>query len=416
MKTGRIKTIKAREILDSKGSPTLEVELRTPEGNFYSSVPSGVSEGKYEALELRDGGKRYGGAGVEKAVRVINEKIAPKLIEKNARNQKQIDELMIKIDGTRNKSRLGANAILGVSMALCRAGAFVEKLPLYQYISKLAKNSSWQKLPGPFMLMIEGGAHGGNDLDIQEFMMVPEGKSFKEKLRVGVEVYQALKEILRERYGEMAINVGYEGGFAPPLKENKKTLKLILEAGKKTGYKDRIKFVLDIAAPVFYKRKRYKFEGKNFNRKNLGDFYLKLLKKYSILALEDPFSEDDWQGWRMLAENCKLQIANFLIIGDDLLATNPERIKWAKEKKLCNSAIIKIDQIGTITEAIEAVRLAKSYKWKTIVAHRSGETNDDFIADFAVGVNADYVKFGAPNRGERIVKYNRLLKIEEEIS
>lgn len=412
----KIKKILAREILDSRGNPTVEVELETNLGKFFASVPSGASKGKYEAVELRDGGKRYKGMGVLKAVKNINEIIGPKIKGKDATKQKEIDEFLIKLDGTENKSKLGANAILPVSMAVCRAGSSAKNLSLYNYIACLlnftaVKNE--RQLPIPLFNVINGGLHAGNDLDFQEFMIFPQAKAFSKNLQIATEIYQELKKIIKEKYIDLGINVGDEGGFAPPIRTPEEAIELILKSAKNLGYQNKIKIVLDIASSQFYQRGIYQMKIGSFSREELINYYLDLIKKYPIFGLEDPFSEDDLEGWQKLTSNIKNLTSNILIIGDDLLATNPKRMKLAKAKNLCNGAIIKINQIGTVSEAIEAVKLAKSYGWKIIVSHRSGETNDDFISDFAVGIGADFIKAGAPARGERIAKYNRLLKIEE---
>jgi enolase len=419
----KIKSIKAREILDSRGNPTVEVELETDSGKFFASVPSGASVGKYEAIELRDGGKRYQGKGVLKAVKNINEIIAPKLIGKDPRNQKEIDQLMIELDGTKNKSKLGANAILPVSMVICRAGAKAKNLTLYQYIAKLAENRSLLILPLACFNIINGGVHAGNDLDFQEFMICPQKKSFSENLRIASEIYHELKETLSKKYGKLATNLGDEGGFAPPIEFPDQAIELILEAVKKLNYEKEVKLILDVASSQFFspphqkfgsggKSGKYKMKMGVFTQEDLLKYYQKLIKNYPILGLEDPFAEDDFDGWKLLRSKLDSQI---LLIGDDLIATNPERIKLAKERELCNAMILKINQIGTVTEALEAAKLAKDFGWKIMVSHRSGETNDDFISDLAVGISADFIKTGAPARGERVAKYNRLLKIEEEI-
>jgi len=385
----KIKSIKAREILDSRGNPTIEVELLINKDSFLASVPSGASVGKYEAKELRDGEKRYKGKGVLKAVKNIEQIIAPKLKGLNVNNQKRIDEILITLDGTKDKSNLGANAILPVSMAICRAGANTQNLSLYKYIEKYM-GTTCIKLPKPAFNIINGGAHAGNNLDFQEFMVVPQLKNFNRNLQAGTEIYHSLKEILKKEFGEISINVGDEGGFAPNLSKAEEALNLIMKAIKISDYQNQIKIALDVAASEFYKN-----------------------KKYPIVSIEDPFNEDDFQAFSNLMKKCENKIN---IIGDDLLVTNVERIKLAKEKNLCNGLLLKINQIGTVSEAIEAAKLAKSYNWKIMVSHRSGETNDDFIADLAVGIGADYIKSGAPARGERVAKYNRLLKIEQELS
>lgn len=424
-KSSKIKEIKAREILDSRGNPTVEVDLTTDFGIFQASVPSGASKGKYEAVELRDGGKRYQGKGVLKAVRNITEILAPKLKGKEVTEQKKIDDLMIKLDGTENKSKLGANAILPVSVAVCRAGAAVKNLPLYEYLAKIARGrasgnlsgvgSLSVKLPQPLVLMIEGGVHAGNEMDFQEFMIAPQIKHFRKSLQAASEIYHQLKEIIKEKYIDLGINVGDEGGFAPPVRVPEEALNLILTAAKNLGYQKNIKIILDIAASQFFKKDNYQMRIGLFNREGLVNYYSDLIKKYPILGLEDPFSQDDWQAWQLLMSKAKRQKSKVLIIGDDLLVTNPKRMRMAKEKNACNAVIIKPNQIGTVSETIEAAKLAKSFGWKVIVSHRSGETSDDFISDLAVGIGADFIKAGAPTRGERVAKYNRLLRIEEEI-
>jgi len=414
----KIKKISAREILDSKGNPTIEVELTTDLGVFLASVPSGVSKGKYEAVELRDGGRRYQGKGVLRAVRNINEIIAPKLKGKEVIEQKRIDDIMIKLDGTENKSKLGANAILAVSVAVCRAGASAKNLPLYQHIAEIYTGQTRVNyiLPVPSVLMIEGGAHAGNELDFQEFMIVPQEKSFTKALQVASEIYHQLKEIIKAKYVDLAINVGDEGGFAPSVRVPEEAINLILGAAKNLGYQNKIKIILDIAASQFYTKGTYKMRIGAFTREGFLNYYSDLVQKYPIFGLEDPFSEEDWEGWQKLISKSQFLISKPLVIGDDLLATNPKRIKLAKEKKACNAAIIKMNQIGTVTETITAAKLAKSYGWKIMVSHRAGETCDDFISDLAVGIGADFIKAGAPARGERVAKYNRLLRIEEELS
>ncbi|MDI6591645.1 MAG: phosphopyruvate hydratase [Patescibacteria group bacterium] len=426
MKNSQIKSIKAREILDSRGNPTIEVELTTDLGVFPASVPSGISKGKYEAVELRDKGKRYQGKGVLKAINNINKIIFPKLKGKEVTEQKKIDDLMIKLDGTRNKSKLGANAILPVSMAVCRAGARAKNLPLYQYISHLFLKTEAKNLPIPCLNIINGGAHAGNELDFQEFMILPQLKqlkkstgvekfNFKESLRIASEIYYELKNLIKEKYIDLAINVGDEGGFAPPVRAPEEALDLIMEAAKKAGYQNKIKIILDVAASQFYQERKYKMKFGIFTSEGLLRYYSDLIQKYPIIGLEDPFSEEDWEGWRKLKSKIKNQKSKVLIIGDDLTVTNPERIKLAFKRKACNAIILKPNQIGTLTETIEAAKLAKSYGWKIIVSHRSGETTDCFISDLVVGIGADFIKAGAPARGERVVKYNRLLKIEEEL-
>jgi len=419
MPVSKIKSIKAREIRDSRRNPTIEVSLRTEKGVFRASVPSGASKGKYEAIELRDGGKRLKGKGVLKAVNNINKIIAPKLIGKNPEKQKEIDGILIKLDGTKDKSKLGANAILAVSLVCCRAGASSQNLPLYHYIANLGEVGpplKLRKLARPCFNVINGGRHAANDLDFQEFMVVPRQTSFRKNLEIGIHIYRELKRIIRENYGAEALNLGDEGGFAPPINAPEQALDLIMEAAKNLGCHRKIDIILDVAATQFFKEGIYKTNIGSFNQEELSTYYLNLLKKYPIIGVEDPFSEDDWPGWKELKSKVKSQKSKALIIGDDLLVTNIERIKKARKENVCNAAIIKINQIGTVTQALGAAKLCQKYGWKMIVSHRSAETKDDFIADFAAGLGADFIKSGAPFPVERMAKYNRLLKIEQELN
>lgn len=412
MKNSKIKKILGKEILDSKGMPTVEVKLETDLGKFSASVPSGASKGKYEAVELRDGGKRYHGMGVLKAVKNINKIIAPKLIGKNPLKQKEIDNFLLKLDGTKQKSKLGGNSILAVSIAVLRAGAKAQKMPLWRWISLLSKTKP--NLPTPAVLCIEGGLHGKGNLDVQEFMVAPNARTFKERFETGKEIYQILGRILSKKYGKSASKTGLEGAFLPPLKNTEEVLSLIAGLLREKAYKN-VKIFLDVASSSFFTNGKYHFEKRVLDKEELLSFYLELYEKYPIGAIEDPFSQDDWEGWRRLNVKCKVKNEKLLIIGDDLLATNPKRIKIAKAKNACNAAVIKPNQIGTVSETIEAAKLAKSFGWKIVVSHRSGETSDDFIADLAVGIGADFIKSGAPFPKERMAKYNRLLEIEEEL-
>jgi enolase len=402
----RIRQIKAREILDSRGNPTIEVDLKTSFGLVRASVPSGASTGIHEALELRDGGKRYLGKGVLNAVRNINKKIAPKILGMDCTKQEAIDRKLIKLDGTKNKSNLGANAILAVSMAVCRAGALCSKMPLYKYIAKLAKNKRLV-MPVPFFNVINGGRHADNKLAFQEFMIAPKAKKFSEALRIGSETYHQLKKIVKNKFH--ATGVGDEGGFAPPIASPEQALDLIKNAISNAGYKSKINIAIDSAASEFHRHGFYHIP-KKMRRAELVHYYLRLIGKYPIISLEDPFAEDDFGPWALLAKKTKIQI-----VGDDLTVTNPERIKKAAGLKACNCLLLKINQIGTITEALEAAELAGKNKWNIMVSHRSGETCDSFIADLAVGLGCGQIKAGAPCRGERLAKYNRLLSIEEEL-
>ncbi len=410
IKNSKIKSIKAKEILDSRGNPTIQVNLETNDGLFISSVPSGASTGKNEAVELRDGGKRYLGKGVLQAVKNINEIIAPKIIGESPLDQEKIDNLMKEIDGTENKSHLGANAILAVSIAISRAGAAGEGMSLYQYLAKIYGNSlSDLKMPKACFNILNGGAHAGNELDIQEFMIIPQNNYFKDNLQQASEIYHKLKKIISDSFSKEATNVGDEGGFAPPIKEAEEALNLI---GQTIKDYPETKIGIDCAASQFYKDGSYNLAGHSLNQEELSSFYGGLIENYPIIFLEDPFDEEDWSGFRAIEEKLGNKI---MIIGDDLLCTNPQRIKKAGEEKACSGTIIKPNQIGTVSEAIEAIKLAKSFGWKTIASHRSGETCDSFIADLAVGAQTDFIKSGAPARGERLAKYNRLLEIEREI-
>ncbi len=414
MENAIIKSITAREILDSRGNPTVEVECTTKIGAFVSSVPSGASTGEREALELRDGGERFGGKGVLKAIKNINEVIVPKLIGLNVVEQRKIDEIMIDLDGTPNKSNLGANAILPVSMAICRAGANFRGLPLYRHIADAAQNRNSLFLPKGFFNILNGGAHAGTQLDFQEFMIVPDSSSFAENLRIASEVYYKLKKILLEKYSSSAINVGDEGGFAPAIDYPDITLSLIKEAIERAHYSGRININLDVAASQFYEEKTASYKTKMgiMDSDDLVDYYENLLNNYPIIGIEDPFSENDWPGFIKIVEKLGKRI---MIIGDDLLVSNKQYIKEAIKKKACNAALLKPNQVGTVTELIDSAQTAKNNNWQIIVSHRSGETIDDFIADLAVGIGADGIKSGAPARGERLSKYNRLLKIESEL-
>jgi len=408
MAKSKIKTIKAREILDSRGYPTVEVDLESDSGFFRASVPAGTSKGKYEAKELRDGGQRYHGMGVSKAVKNINKVIAPKLKGKDPTEQKKIDDLIRRLDGTQDKRKLGANAILGASLAVLRAGAGAQKVPLWQWIAQLSQTKP--SLPVPCFLYIEGGLHGRGDLDTQEFMAFLETDSFKDRIRFGTELYHTLREILRDKFGKVSINVGLEGGFTPPLQESKEALDLIVKAAKKSGHK--INIILDMAASTFFQDDKYYFEGEILEREDLSKFYSKICQQYPIAGIEDPFSEEDWQGFQDITEKLSEKVD---IICDDLLATNLYRIQQAEDRGVCTGLVLKPNQIGTITETLETARYALENSWQVFVKHRSGETSDTFIADLSVGLGTGWIMAGAPNRGERVAKYNRLLRIEEEL-
>lgn len=407
----KIIDVKAREILDSRGFPTVEVEVTTEKGyKGISSVPSGASTGSREALELRDNNERYFGKGVLKAVNNVNTLIRDKIIGLEVSHQKEIDELMIKLDGTKNKSKLGANATLGVSLACIKASANESHKEIYEYL-----NSREHKIPKLMFNIINGGMHAKNNLDIQEFMIVPKRESFKEGVRCASEVFHALKKLLDNE--GLATSVGDEGGFAPNLKTNKTALNYIIKAIETAGYipgKD-VFIALDIAATSFYNEQTmtYKIEDKFMNKEELLDYYMDLVKNYPIISIEDPFAEFDYDGFKLITEKLGKEIN---IVGDDLFVTNKNELKHGIDNNLCNSILIKPNQIGTFYEMLETIVLAKKNNYTCIMSHRSGETTDTFIIDAAVALGIPFVKTGSVSRGERICKFNRLLKIEEELS
>ncbi len=408
----RITKIKAREILDSRGNPTVEVDVFIGKQRFSAAVPSGASTGVHEALELRDGGKRYLGKGVRKAIRNVEKRIAPVVCGIDCTRQKEIDDLMIKLDGTENKTKLGANAILGVSLAVCRAGAFVRNKFLFEYLGGLARRKKEMSLPRPFFNVINGGKHAGNKLAIQEFMIAPKMKNFQENLRAGSEIYHVLRKIIERKYGKNATNVGDEGGFAPSIKKAEEALDLLREAIKRAGYADKVDLAMDCAASDFYiRKKRYYQLHKKFSKEKLLEYYLELIKRYKIYSIEDPFEEEDFESFAKLRKKSKIQV-----VGDDLTVTNIERIEGAIREGSCDCLLLKVNQIGTLSEALEAAKMAFKAGWKVMVSHRSGETEDAFIADLAVGLGCGMIKSGAPCRGERTAKYNRLLRIGEELN
>lgn len=409
----KILSLHAREILDSRGNPTVEAELTTENGTFRASVPSGISTGKHEALELRDGGKRYHGLGVRKAVRHIERTIAPELVGRDPRQQEAIDKRMIALDGTENKSRFGANAILAVSLACARAGAAAEKKPLYMYLNRLLGSDPEVKrplqFPRLFFNIINGGKHAGSGLLFQEFLISPRTRNIPLALQMGSETYQVLKVLLAERYGKLATNVGDEGGFAPPLRNAEEALDVLREAIRKAGYAGKIDLAMDCAASAFFINGKYLLpEGSTTER--LLKYYTYLIGKYKLISLEDPFEQEDFQSFAELLHRTGIQI-----VGDDLTVTNVERLEEAIIEKSGNCLLLKVNQVGTLTEALEAVRLAYQNGWRVMVSHRSGETEDNFIADLAVGIGCGQLKAGAPCRGERTAKYNRLLRIWGEI-
>lgn len=403
----KIKDIYAREILDSRGNPTVEVELTLESGiKAMASVPSGASTGKREAIELRDNDKsRYHGKGVQKAVAGVNDIIAPLLIGKDALNQREIDSIMIKADGTYNKSNLGANAILGVSLANLKAAAMAKNVELYEYLG------STYSMPRCMMNILNGGAHASNKLDFQEFMIVPSKEEYKENLRMGSEVFNTLKAVLKER--GLLCGVGDEGGFAPGIDTATEALDLIEEAISRSGYilGEDIYIALDVAASEFYEDGMYKLEGGNHTSEELVAYYKSLVNKYHIISIEDGMAEDDYDGWKLLTK----ELSGIQLVGDDLFVTNKDLLKEGIEMGIANAILIKLNQIGTVSETIDCINLARESGYKTIISHRSGETDDDYIADFAVGLNLGQIKTGSLSRGERTAKYNRLLRIEEQI-
>ncbi|HEY2960442.1 MAG TPA: phosphopyruvate hydratase [Actinomycetota bacterium] len=405
-----IELILAREVLDSRGNPTLECEVQLEDGALGRAiVPSGASTGRFEAVELRDGGERYGGKGVQQAVRNVNEVIAQRLLDEDPYDQRGIDALLIDLDGTDNKSELGANATLGVSMAVARAAAASLEVPLFRHLGGI----SGHLLPVPLMNVLNGGAHADNDVDFQEFMVVPVGApSFSEALRIGVEVYQALKGVLKAR--GLATGVGDEGGFAPDLPGNEAALELLVEAIRKAGFEPggEVALALDPATSELWNDGRYELpgEGRTLDSAGMVELWSTLCDRYPIVSIEDGLAEDDWDGWTALTSAIGDRVQ---LVGDDLFVTNVERIRRGLALGAANSVLIKVNQIGTLTETIEAVELAHRSGWTTVVSHRSGETEDTTIADLAVAVGSGQIKTGAPSRSERVAKYNQLLRIEE---
>ncbi|KAG5234470.1 Enolase [Salix suchowensis] len=405
-----IKVVKARQIFDSRGNPTVEVDIVLSDGtSARAAVPSGASTGIYEALELRDGGSDYLGKGVLKAVENVNSIIGPALIGKDPTEQVQIDNFMVQqLDGTVNewgwcKQKLGANAILAVSLAVCKAGAMVKKIPLYQHIANLAGNKSLV-LPVPAFNVINGGSHAGNKLAMQEFMILPVGaSSFKEAMKMGVEVYHHLKSVIKKKYGQDATNVGDEGGFAPNIQENKEGLELLKTAIAKAGYTGKVVIGMDVAASEFYNNDDKTYD-LNFKEESEECVQI-ILTDYPIVSIEDPFDQDDWEHYAKMTSEIGEQVQ---IVGDDLLVTNPKRVEKAIKEKSCNALLLKVNQIGSVTESIEAVKMSKRAGWGVMASHRSGETEDTFIADLSVGLSTGQIKTGAPCRSERLAKYNQV--------
>ena len=404
----KIKEIQAREILDSRSNPTIEVKMILDDGSYsISSVPSGASTGSKEALELRDKDVRYHGKGVLKAVENVNNKIAPLLIGMEL-NQSEIDKKMLELDGTENKSNLGANAILGVSLCTLKCLAKVDNKELFEYVSDGIYN-----MPIPMINVINGGAHADNNLDIQEFMLVPVQNTEKERIRCASEIFITLKGLLKEM--KLSTGVGDEGGFAPNLDSNEKALDLLVDAIKKSNYipgKD-VYLALDCAASEFFDNGLYHIDNKNLTKDELLDYYIYLIKKYPILSIEDPFEENDYDSFRKLSENFNNKI---MIVGDDLFVSSAKYLKQGINNQAGNAILLKANQVGTITEFFQTIKLAKENNYKTIISHRSGETLDTFIADLGVGLNINFIKTGSVSRGERIAKYNRLMEIEEKLN
>ena len=405
-----INSVTAREILDSRGNPTVEVEVKLEDKSIgRAAVPSGASTGAFEAAELRDGGSRYLGKGVETAVKNVVLKIAPAVIGMNADDQRLLDEKMIALDGTKNKSSLGANAILGVSLATARAAAISSNQSLFKYLGGVSAKT----LPVPMMNILNGGAHADTNVDIQEFMIAPIGaQSFKESLRWGAEIYHSLKSVLKKK--GLATSIGDEGGFAPNLESNRAALDLILVAIENAGFKagTQIALAMDVAATEFFEEGKYKFEGKALTSEQMIAYYSELVSAYPLVSIEDPLDEDDWSGWAKLTAKLGEKIQ---IVGDDLFVTNIERLTKGIESKTANALLVKVNQIGSLTETIDAVNLAHKNNYKSMMSHRSGETEDTTIADLAVALNCGQIKTGAPARSERVAKYNQLLRIEEEL-
>jgi enolase len=409
----KIQRVHAREVLDSRGQPTVEVEVTLKSGVAgRATVPSGASTGAHEAVELRDGGKRFLGKGVARAVRHVNEVIAPRLHGKEARDQLAVDQLMLRLDDSPNKAKLGANAILGVSLAVAHAEARAQGLSLYRYLGGTAGKT----LPVPMLNVLNGGAHADNNVDFQEFMIVPFGmKSFAGALRAAAEIFQTLKKVLHDR--SLSTSVGDEGGFAPRLKSNAEAVELLLEAIEAAGYKTatQVALALDVASSEFYDDGAYLFkksDGRKRSRDEMVRLYEDWARQYPILSIEDAFAEDDWEGWRMMSQALGKKIQ---LVGDDLFVTNRVRLQRGIDAGVANSILVKVNQIGSLTETLDTMKLAKEAGYTTVMSHRSGETEDVTIADLAVATNAGQIKTGAPCRGERTAKYNQLLRIEEEL-
>ena len=406
-----IEALGAREILDSRGNPTVEVEVLLEDGTAArAAVPSGASTGAFEAVELRDGGKRYLGKGVEKAIQNVNEVIAPEVVGLDAQDQRLVDQTMIELDGTKNKAKLGANSILGVSLAVAKASAEHADLSLFKYVG----GNNAHVLPVPMMNILNGGAHADTNVDIQEFMVAPIGAdTFKESLRWGAEIYHSLKSVLKKR--GLATSIGDEGGFAPNLDSNRAALDLILEAVEGAGFKPgkEIALAMDVAATEFYENGKYSFEGKQLTASEMMAYYASLVSSYPLVSIEDPLNEDDWDGWAAITQELGTKVQ---LVGDDLFVTNPERLAKGIAANTANALLVKVNQIGSLTETLDAVEMAHRAGYRSMMSHRSGETEDVTIADLAVATNCGQIKTGAPARSERVAKYNQLLRIEDELA
>lgn len=408
-----IKNIIARQILDSRGIPTLEVIAETPKGIGLFGVPSGASIGNYEALELRDGGTSFFGLGVSKAITNVNEVLARKIRGMDVFAQAKIDAALIDLDGTDNKSRLGANAILGVSGAVCKAAAASKKVPMFRYIAALHKNKKF-KLPQPSFLAVEGGAHGDTNLDIQEWMLVPDKPSFQEKLEAAAEVFQVLRKVLKLH--RLDTDIGNEGGYAPNWESNHQAFSLIMDAVNQTSHRGQIQLAIDAAASEFYSQKEGQYilraDHTSLTAERMVSLYNQWIDHYPVISIEDGLAQDDWDEWKRMHNRLGNKV---VLVADDLTVTQKKRLEKAVSLNVANAVIIKPNQVGTITETLQTVKFAQANKYKIFASHRAGETNDDFIADFAVGIGADFIKAGSVARGERVAKWNRLLAIEEEL-
>ncbi len=407
----KITGVRAREVLDSRGNPTIEAQAFSGDNSASAIVPSGASTGSFEALELRDGGKRFNGKGVLKAVSNVNSIIAPRIFGRNPTEQKEIDSFLIELDGTANKSRLGANSLLAVSMSVCALGAKESGKELFEHISKLFGSRSI-KLPIPQVNVINGGKHAGMEHEVQEHLLMPvKAKDFPTAMQAAVETYHALKKMLKEKFGAQGVLLGDEGGFAPKINSLEERLELMLKAVEEAGYSKEMALALDVAASELFENGNYFIGEKKFSAGELADFYFEVVSRYPVVSIEDGLAENDWKGWSELNKKLGKKVQ---VVGDDILVTNSERIGKAVELNACNALLLKVNQIGTVSESMGAAKMALDAGWRVVVSHRSGETEDSFIADLVVGLGTGQSKFGAPARSERNAKYNRLLRINEK--